>query len=361
MTPQELTDLLNQSGALQHGSVTEVHVTENEAFNSHVQHLTVSYSPNAVPVLPSALVVKRNVPTDWGREAGRDEVAFYRFAAQHAERLPMIIPHFVATYDEETEASLLILQDLSATHQSPVLRQQQIDQTDIPADATLYQVVETLAAFQAAWWDHPQLGTYPFVLDDYFDEEEHFRAYCQGIEQNWQSCLAAEGDWLPQDVVRDISEMCRFLPRAWERYFSRRFQTRRQLTVMHGDAYLANFLAPRTEGDGQVFMMDWQGPCASIGALDLVIMCASFWTPEQRHENNREENVLRRYLATLHAHGVANYTWEQLLEDYRLMLLFFLQVAIWDQTNGSERDYWWPKLQCLLGAARDFDSLGLLS
>jgi hypothetical protein len=108
-------------------------------------------------------------------------------------------------------------------------------------------------------------------------------------------------------------------------------------------------------------MMDWQSPYASIGAFDLVIMCASFWTPEQRHENNREENVLRRYLATLHAHGVANYTWEQLLEDYRLMLLFFLQVAVWDQTNGSERDYWWPKLQCLLGAVRDFDSLSLLS
>jgi hypothetical protein len=174
----------------------------------------VSYSPDAAPVLPSALVVKRNVPTDWGREAGRDEVAFYRFAAQHAERLPMIIPHFVATYDEETEDSLLILQDLSATHQSPVLRQQQIDQTDIPADATLYQVVETLAAFHAVWWEHPQLGTYPLAMDRNFDEEGHFRAHCQEIEQNWQSCLAAEGDWLPQDVVRDVSEMVRLLPRV---------------------------------------------------------------------------------------------------------------------------------------------------
>lgn len=361
MTPQELTDLLHQSGALQQGSVTEVYVTENEAFNSHVQHLTVSYSSDAAPVLPSALIVKRNVPTEWGREAGRDEVAFYRFVAQHAERLPMIIPHFVATYDEETEDSLLILQDLSATHQSPVLRQQQIDQTDIPADATLYQVVETLAAFHAAWWEHPHLGTYPLAMDCYFDEEEHFRARGQEIEQNWQSCLAAEGNWLPQDVVRDVSEMVRLLPRVWERYFSKRFPARHQLTVVHFDSYLANFLAPRTEGEGRVYMMDWQSPYASIGAFDLVIMCASFWTPEQRHANNREENMLRRYLAALHAHGVANYTWEQLLEDYRLMLLFFLQVAIWDQTNGSERDYWWPKLQCLLGAARDFDSLSLLS
>ncbi len=89
-------------------------------------------------------------------------------------------------------------------------------------------------------------------------------------------------------------------------------------------------------------------------------MCASFWTPTQRQENNREETMLRHYLAALHAHGVTNYTWDQLLEDYRWMVIIFLQVAIWDQTNGSKRDYWWPKLQCLVGAARDLDSLSLL-
>ena len=51
-------------------------------------------------------------------------------------------------------------------------------------------------------------------------------------------------------------------------------------------------------------------------------------------------NKQLNYLATLQAHGVTNYTWEQLMEDYRLMSLIFLQVAIWDQTNGSVRDYW---------------------
>jgi hypothetical protein len=70
--------------------------------------------------------------------------------------------------------------------------------------------------------------------------------------------------------------------------------------------------------------------------------------------------VLRHYLTALHAHGVTNYTWDELLEDYRWMVIIFLQVAIWDQTNGSKRDYWWPKLQCLVGAARDLDSLSLL-
>jgi len=360
MTPHELTALLYQAGTLQQGSVTEIQTTENEAFNSHVQHLFVSYSPDAVPQLPAELVLKKNVPTDWGREAGRSEVAFYRLIAQDAQRFPMIISHVAATYDEQTRDSLLLIQDLSATHHLPVTRQQQIQLEGVPAETTLHQIVATLATFHAAWWEHPQLGTYPIELDADFQDEEHFRDYCLEIEQNWQSCLATEGNWLPQDVVYDISAMTRLLPGAWERYLAKRFPTRHQLTFLHTDAYLANFLVPCTDETGTVYMMDWQSPYIGIGAYDLVLMCASFWTSAQRHENRREETMLRLYLATLHAHGVTNYTWDQLLEDYRLMIIIFLQGAIWDQTNGSLRSYWWPKLQCLLSAARDHHSLSLL-
>lgn len=364
MTPAELTELFYQKKALQQGRILEVHITENQAFNSQIQHLKVSYSPDAVPQLPTELVLKKNVPTDWGKEAGRSEVAFYRFIAQEAHRFPMIIPHVVATYDEQTGDSLLLLQDLSATHHPPVARRLTADQTtpldDIPAEATLHQIVETLAAFHAAWWEHPQLGTPPLELDADCLDEEHFRDYCQWLDQNWQSCLAVEGHWLPQDVVSDISEILRLLPVAWERYFAKRFPTRHQITFLHTDAYLVNFLVPRTDGDGSVYMLDWQAPWGGMGAFDLVMMCASFWTSAQRQENQREETMLRRYFAALQAHGVTNYTWDQLMEDYRLMIMIFLQVAIWDQTNGSVRDYWWPKLQCLLSAARDLDCVSLL-
>ncbi len=361
MTPDELTGLLYQSGALQQGSVAEIQATENEAFNSHVQHLIVSYSSDAAPSIPSALLTKKNVDADWGKEAGHYEVAFYQFIAiQDTQRFPMIIPHFVATYDEHTRNSILVLQDLSTTHRLPITRQQQIQHEGIPTNTVLHEIVETLAAFHAAWWEHPQLGTYPIEMDANFQDEVHFRDYCQENDQNWQSCRAAESVWLPQDIVHDIDEINRLLPRAWERYLSKRFPTRHQLTVTHQDAYLANFLVPPTDEDGQVYMMDWQSVYTSIGAYDLVIMCVPFWTSAERKENKREETMLRRYLAALSAHGVTNYTWDQLVEDYRWMIMFFLQVAIWDQTNGSKRDYWWPKLQCLVSAARDFDCLSLL-
>ena len=360
MTSEELTVLLYQSGSLRQGRVVEVQEAKNEAFNSHIHHLQVSYSSDVVPLLPSALLLKQNVPTDWGREAGRYETAFYRLFAREPERLPMIIPHFVADYDKHTGDSLLLLQDVSATHHLPITRQQQIQLDDVPDNTTLHNIVETLASFHAAWWEHPQLGTYPLELDSDFQNEEQFSDYCHACYQNWQSCLSEESNWLPSDVVHDINEIHRHLPRAWERYLSGRFPTHHQLTLAHLDAYLANFLVPRTEGMGIVYMIDWQSPCVTIGVYDLVIMCSSFWTSAQRRENSREETMLRRYLTTLHAHGVTDYTWDNLLEDYRLMILMFMQVAICDQTNGSSRSYWWPKLQCLLSAARDLDSVSLL-
>lgn len=115
--------------------------------------------------------------------------------------------------------------------------------------------------------------------------------------------------------MRDIiSELIHLLPRAWERYFAKRFPSRHQLTLLHADACLVNFMVPRTQGDGSIYMLDWQGQWAGMGAFDLVMMCASFWTSAQLQENKREETMLRRYLAALQAHGVT-YTWDQLLES----------------------------------------------
>ena len=143
MTPHELTMLLYQAGTLKQGSVLEVQTTANEAFNSHVQHLKVSYSPDAVPQLPAELVLKKNMQADWGKEAGRSEVAIYQLFGQDAQRFPMIIPSVVATYDEQTGDSLLLLQDLSATHYPAITRQQQIQHEGMPAETILQPIVET--------------------------------------------------------------------------------------------------------------------------------------------------------------------------------------------------------------------------
>jgi thiamine kinase-like enzyme len=357
MTPQELTTLLYQSGALTTGSVVDIQIAEDAAFNSEVRFLHVRYSDDATPSLPTALVSKRNVDADWGREAGRREIMFYRLIGEHADRFPMIIPFYVAEYDPATGDSLLVMQDLSATHQPPVTREQQIHLQGVPAEATLRDIVITLATFHAAWWEHPQLALF---RNGYCQDAEHFLRHSEEWAQNWQACVDAEGEWLPEDAMQDMTQINRLYPQLWERFLAGRYPAHRQLTLTHGDAYPCNFLAPRIEGAGPIYMMDWQSPYADFGARDIARLLVPFWTPEQRHENDRERSMMRLYLATLQRQGVVGYAWEQFLDDYRWALIEIAQQTIWDHANGSDRDYWWPKLQTILSAIREHDCLRLV-
>ena len=57
-----------------------------------------------------------------------------------------------------------------------------------------------------------------------------------------------------------------------------------------------------------------------------------------------------------------DYSREDCYDDYRLGIAdYWLFYPIWDKTNGSGREYWWPKLRCLVGAYRDLDCAALLS
>ena len=72
------------------------------------------------------------------------------------------------------------------------------------------------------------------------------------------------------------------------------------------------------------------------------------------------QQVLRRYHAALQAHGVKGYTWDDLVTDYQNGLIFWLVMPVQDGADGSWKDYWWPKMQCLVAAFRDWRCEALL-
>ena len=57
---------------------------------------------------------------------------------------------------------------------------------------------------------------------------------------------------------------------------------------------------------------------------------------------------------------IRRYPFKQLLEDYRLMLIWRAFHPVWDTSYGCGKGYWWPKMQCLTGAYRDWGCEGLL-
>ena len=50
-----------------------------------------------------------------------------------------------------------------------------------------------------------------------------------------------------------------------------------------------------------------------------------------------------------------DYTWDDLIIDYRPGLIYWLLVPVQDRFGGASKDYCWPKMQCLVAA---FDEWG---
>ena len=359
ITPARLTALLRDGGTLPRGEVVAVAQRPNDAFNSRVAHLTLTYSAEVPPGVPTRLLLKRNIDAEWAVRDNAAEVAFYRHVAPLAGRLPMLLRACAAAHDPATGRSHLLLPDLSGTHVTPVERARVLALDGVPTETQLVGIVDALAAFHAYWWQHPDLGREPLPLSGLYGDRASYDHFVAGIGADWAAFGAAGG----ADVPPDLRALCEWaiprLPALWERYLAARMPPRRHITLCHGDCYFNAFLCARDPA-GTTYIIDWQGPFAEFAARDLTYLFATFWPPAQRGEGRREVRLLRRYHRGLRDHGVAGYSWEDLRLDYRLMLIFRLFLPVWDAARGSPRAYWWPKLRCLAAAYRDWRCAELL-
>lgn len=355
LTPEWLTTALRQSDMLPTGQVTRVEERANAAFNSAARHLHLTYSPDAPPDMPLRLFFKRNLPEAWAVRAGAREVAFYQVAATMADRLPMLATCYGSSYDDERGDSWLLLRDVSATHTSPVTREQLIAGSGVPPDDQLVAVVEALAGLHATWWEHPALGTGKLLVSEWYRDQACCKAALREFTDNWGAFQRMTGETLSSATRALGDEALAALPHLWQQHLAERMAARRQLTISHGDCYLSQFLCPLPESsDTATYLVDFQGACGDLPAMDLVFLFATFWTPEQRQEGQREERLLRAYLDALMGYGVTGYSWDDLVRDYQIALAFMFFYPVWDALDGSSRDYWEPKLRCLASAVDDW-------
>jgi hypothetical protein len=363
LTPAWLTTVLRATGLLTDGEVLSVTINETGAFNSHTLRLEVQYSGTPTTGLATNLILKRNTQEPWAIEAGAEEVKFYQLAAALRPAPPALVPCYAAAHDPASGNSYLLLQDLSATHAPPITRDQQMSIVDaVPPALAVERVIDTLAQHHAYWWDHPLLASETFAIGYWSRNADRFAQYLQRRRNAWEDLRANEAGWFPDELLELYEHVLAHLPRHWETYLEPRFRSSTDLTLLHGDAYFANFLCPKYSDSihGTTYLLDWQSPTVDIGGYDLANLCATFWTSEQRHEARREELILRRYHATLQACGVQHYGWDDLIADYQHGLIYWLLVPVQDRHGGAGRDYWWPKMQCLVAAFREWRCADLL-
>lgn len=360
-TPAWLTVVVREAGILQQGEVIEIEQQKSGAFNSQLAFLRLHYSIDADPNLPTRIVWKRNVPTEWGVQAGAEEVKFYKLVATLPDHPRFLPPCYVAEYDEASGDSYLLLQDLSESHAPPETRDQQSSLVDAAlSPENMVRVIDTLAQFHAYWWQHPLLTSGQLPIGYWSRNAKRFALYQDRRQRSWASLMAQAGDWLPADIRALYEWVLAHLSYHWEHYLESRFRTQTHLTVVHGDAYFSNFLCPKRDEPDDTYLLDWQSPSVELAGRDLANLLATFWTPATRHHEAREQKLLQRYYHTLCAHGVTGYSWAELLTDYRSGLIYWLLVPVQDCYGGASKEYWWPKMQCLVAAFRDWQCEKLL-
>jgi hypothetical protein len=293
---------------------------------------------------PKSVILKTGLPDriGGGWNAGRQEVAFYSTVAAATE--PCLVPRcFEAVWNPTTDDWHLLLEDLTDTH---------VMATVWPLPPTTEQcerIVATWARFHAAWWDDPRLGS---SIGTWRDPAARDRLV-QDLTAHFARFADRLGDLLPRER-RMLYE--RFIGSA--RHLLERYDTRRNVTLIHGDAHVWNVFLPR-DGVDDLRLFDWDGWRIGVAAGDLAYMMALHWYPEHRHRCERA--LLDRYHAELLAHGVSGYDRRALDDDYRWSVLWQITTPVWQAAIKIPPWIWWPHLERIFLAVDDLGCRELLA
>lgn len=245
---------------------------------------------------------------------------------------------------EATDTSVwhLLLEDLTETH---------FFATEYPLPPTLPQcesIVQAWARFHAAWWDDPRLGVSVGRWPD-VEWEQYLRDFA-GPFTRFNDRF---GEVMPPERRALYERLIEQAPRLLARY-----RTRRNLTLIHGDAHWWNCFLPRHGGDADVRMIDWEGWSIDTATTDIAYMMAMLWFPDRRRR--AEQPLLDIYHGALLANGVSGYDRTALSDDYRLSVLLLITRPIGQAAFNIPPRVWWPNLERIMLAVDDLGCRDLL-
>jgi len=337
-----LTAALRAAGVLGTARVVDVAAMALpiKKLRSHTFRLRLDYEGPAGDA-PDTIILKMGHLDDAGRPAYPNlrETAFYR---DIAPALPEgLVPRcFEVTAATDDRAWHLLLEDLTDSH---------FVATEWPLPPTMAhceEMVQALARIHAAWWDDPRLGV---TVGRWFDEAVWFGQFSSVLERFTER----HGEILPPERRELYALLLERAPQLLARYNSRR-----NLTIIHGDAHAWNFFLPRPGGNETARLLDWEGWSLSTATDDLAYMMAMLWYPDRRRRI--EQPLLDLYHAALVAHGVAGYDRQALAEDYRLSALWLITRPVWQATAGIAARVWWNNLERIFLAVDDLGCRELL-
>jgi thiamine kinase-like enzyme len=230
------------------------------------------------------------------------ELTFYRDLARH---VPVRVPEpYVAMMAEDSTDFVLIMEDLSHVKTPDQLVGLTVTQAE--------QAIDALADFHGWCWEHERLQQ----LEEHFPPLNSPQA--MAINENFMSYFAQV--WSSVRELPIVSDEVKLfgdrLPSLLP-FFVERLSTPR--TLSHGELRADNFfLLP----EGGILLVDFQSLAQQAGMVDVAYLISQSVDEEVRR--GRDETFVRRYHQRLVASGVADYSFEQAWEQYRLSVAFML-------------------------------------
>jgi aminoglycoside/choline kinase family phosphotransferase len=309
LTPEWLTRALRGTGTITDARVTSCHAElfgEGKGFSGQLARVGLRYDL-AEDGAPASLIAKFQFPhPDPDIRAAvlqarvhEREFCFYRDVAQHvALRTPRM---YYGALRAETGECVLLLEDLAPAQTLRLL------DGCTAEDASV--ALRHLAAFHAAWWEHPRLDDMDWLPGVGEQAENDQRQYAHA----WDVFLTKVGDLLPDGIVL-------LGPRLKDHVaMVKRYLGQQPRTFLHGDFHLHNLLFDSTTGPRTLTVIDWQACSRGRATRDLVHFLATGLPSDRRRAH--ELDLLRLYHTTLTEHGVRDYSFEQCLHDYRFTML----------------------------------------
>jgi hypothetical protein len=343
ISPESLTLSLRRAGALGGGRVSSV-VAESPRTTilSQITRLRLAFEGDADGA-PAALILKTGLPErmtkDWS--GGRQEVEFYRSVG--AAMPPGVLPRcFDVEWNPETYHWRLLLEDLGESHTIVTTWPMP------PTRPDCERIVSAWARFHAYWWDDPRLGQ---SIGRWADAEA-IDSYLKRLAAKVAEFDDRMGDRLPRER-RDLYP--RLLDRAPR--LIKRTDSRRGVTITHGDAHVWNRFLPR-DGGNDVRLFDWDGWGLGVATKDLAYMMAVHWYPDRRRRLERP--LLDAYHSALLMQGVKDYDLQALDYDYRLSALWHIMTPVWQAGANIPTVIWWNNLERIHMAIEDLSCRELL-
>jgi hypothetical protein len=248
-----------------------------------------------------------------------------------------------AVFSTELGRYHILLDDLSGTHVTASEK--------LPTLEYGLALADGLAAMHARWWGARRFTQAGAAMHS----ARHIRRFVDISESGVGPLLKNFTMELEPHWPNAIRDLFKRHPHA----LIKRIRDDNGFTLVHGDVGQHNILVPRS-GDRPIYIIDRQpfdwSLTTWLGVYDLAYAIVLDWEVDTRR--NLEIPVLKRYHDQLIQHGVKDYSWEQLHDDYRLCVPMCVYVAaeyFRGGVNGQWVSEWLIMLRRSLTACDDLE------